>query len=442
MLFLPYGTDAPLYHWPIATGTIIFANVAIFFATTAQVLFGNMEIESVEFLILQFNQINPFQWISNAFMHGGFMHLLGNMFFLWAFGIVVEGKIGTAMFTGLYFLIAAMDGAAVQVPMFLLSGEGAALGASGVIFGLMVIAMLWAPENEVDCFYMIFFTFGTAEIRIIALGATFVFMQVAFLFLGGFSMSSEMLHMIGAAIGLPIGVLMLRQGLVDCEGWDVISRNPFLQEYELLCSEKQRRRILRQTESTDDPMSAALRTSSTAAVQTPTVVASKTAAAIPVVPAVKAKTQSRMPNLFSRKRAGVAAQQPAPNVSAHPDFNRLAFTLRQSIQTETMATAEQAFARIEQLKLSSAISDRTLFAYASLLGKRKRWLEAIHPLTIIANHNRELADPSRIRISQIQLTVMKKPELAIQTLLQIKDSENQTAALIKKRDQLLASARK
>ena len=92
MLFLPYNTDAPLYYLPYATGGIIVANIVIFCATTLQVMLGNLEIESIEWLILQFSTINPFQWISGSFMHGDPMHLLSNMFFLWAFGVVIEGK--------------------------------------------------------------------------------------------------------------------------------------------------------------------------------------------------------------------------------------------------------------------------------------------------------------------------------------------------------------
>ena len=48
MLFVPYSTDAPIYHLPIATGAIILANIVIFFATTFQVMLGNVEVEQIE----------------------------------------------------------------------------------------------------------------------------------------------------------------------------------------------------------------------------------------------------------------------------------------------------------------------------------------------------------------------------------------------------------
>ncbi len=105
---------------------------------------------------------------------------------------------------------------------------------------------------------MLTFSFGTFEIRLVKLGAAFVFLQVLFLWLGGFSMSSEMLHLIGIAVGVPIGFFMLRQDMVDCEGWDLVSRNEFLQEYNLLFSDKQRQRLKQKEQSIEDPITAAI----------------------------------------------------------------------------------------------------------------------------------------------------------------------------------------
>ncbi|TWT83754.1 Rhomboid family protein [Planctomycetes bacterium CA13] len=447
MLFVPYSTDAPLYHWPIATGSIIAVNVIVFFATTFQAMCGNIEYESLHWLILEFNQINPFQWVSQAFMHADFSHLLGNMFFLWAFGVVVEGKIGGVVFTILYFAMTAIDGAMVQIPMFVLSGESGALGASGVIFALMMIALIWAPENEISCFYWFFRLVGSVDIRIITLAVTFVFMQVAFLFLNGFSMSSEMLHMIGAVIGTPVGFLMLRQGWVDCEGWDVVSRNPALLELPWLASDDQRRRVQTTDRTDDDPVERALAldgaskgragasanaSPSKAPVRKPVVSTPRPVASAATKTPAKAKPAAEQTSMSN-------AAVPVIDVNAHPEFNRLSFTLRQSVDTENLVMAEQAFSRLEQLKLTPGLSERMLFRYVAMLGKQKKWVEAIRPLNLIANRNGALADESRIRIAQVQISVLKKPQLALVTLQQIDASPNQKPDILKKRQQLLAS---
>ena len=430
MIFFPYSTDAPIYHLPIATAVIILANVVIFFATTFQVMLGNVEPENVEWLILEFNQINPLQWITGAFMHAGLMHLLGNMFFLWAFGLVVEGKIGSIAFLIVYFLITLIDGAVVQIPMFFISGESGALGASGVIFGLMMMAVIWAPENEMDCFFWIITVVGTAEVRIIALGVAFIFLQLVFLFLGGFSMSSEMLHMIGAAIGAPIGFFMLRQDMVDCEGWDVVSRS-FLQDSNLFCSPKQRARLRKGEDEVEDPVAAALEVKS-AGTTSPAARASARAGTIAPRSKKSRKTQSP---------ADAQRLEPRTNVASHPEFNRLSFVLRQAIESKNVVTAEQTFHRIDQLKLTSGISDRLMFQYVALLGSQKRMNETLRPLALIANRNGQLADEARLRIAMIQLRVLQKPALAIQTLNQIVDSPDQKPDTIQKRDQLLVQAK-
>lgn len=455
MLFVPYSTDAPIYHLPLATGVVIVANVVTFFATTFQVFpLGNMEIEDIEWLILQFDQINPIQWITGSFMHGDLMHLLGNMFFLWAFGMVIEGKVGPLMFSGIYFLITLIDGAAVQIPMYVLSGESGALGASGVIFGLMMIAVIWAPENEMDCFYWFFIVFGTAEIRIIALGGFFIGLQLLFLFLGGFGMSSEMLHMVGALIGAPIGFLMLRQGMVDCEGWDVVSRNPWMQEMNLFSSPQQRAARAKTEDTIEDPVAVALgHKPARRPLQSTGHVDQSTT--LPGQNVTSQNARTKQANLKSRavgrarsknlKAANANEQLPEPtapsDLSSHPEFNRLSFVFRQAIESANSPTAEQTFHRMEQLKLSDGLSDQVLFQYASLLAKQKRAVSALRPLQMISARNATLADPARIRIAIIQTRLLNKPELALQTLASIVETPGSKKEIIERRNQLMADAR-
>jgi membrane associated rhomboid family serine protease len=449
MLIAPYSTDAPIYHRPWVTGGLIVANVLIFFATTFQLIVGNIEDpESIEWLILKFDTINPLQWISGAFMHGDFMHLLGNMFFLWAFGLVVEGKIGNLPFLGLYMLMAAIDGAAVQVPMFILGSEGGALGASGVIFALMVIAMLWAPENEMDCFYFAGIYTGTFEIRIVKLGGCFMMLQLFFLWLGGFTMSSEMLHLIGAAIGTFFGLAMLRQNLVDCEGWDFISRNDWLHKYPLLYSPQQIEQR-RQSELVHrNPVAAALALSGSSESDATNQNREKTNQN-------REKTASEGPqkkrgwSLDKLKpqatKSEIPAPVPEPDVTAHPDFNRLAYLLRQAIESGTAFDAQQHFRRMDQSKLAQGLPDKLLMAYVQLVAREKNWPAAIRPLMIVASHAGPEANQAKLRIGQIQVKVMGNPEAATNILKQMTfaadEDSAETRKLIAQRDQLLAQAK-
>lgn len=214
-MLIPLRTDAPIYHAPWATIAIIVANVLL------QVWASATDYEHVDPWLIEYGAWLPWQWISSAFLHAGWMHLIGNMVFLWVFGLVVEGKIGWWRFLAVYLGIAAASGMVEQTIM--LWGEGGSLGASGVIFGLMAIAMVWAPENEIDS-VLLFFGVRHIELEIKVFAWIYLGLQILYAVLDGFAIGSAALHLIGAAAGLPIGIVMLRRGWVDCEGWDWFSR--------------------------------------------------------------------------------------------------------------------------------------------------------------------------------------------------------------------------
>src|SRR5437870_6225014 len=78
--------------------------------------------------------LDPTNWwplLTNTFMHGGWLHLITNMWFLWIFGPAMEGRLGRIMFLLLY-LGGAVAASAVHVMTHAGSTEPA-LGASGAI---------------------------------------------------------------------------------------------------------------------------------------------------------------------------------------------------------------------------------------------------------------------------------------------------------------------
>jgi membrane associated rhomboid family serine protease len=216
-VLIPYNTDAPIYHFPFVTIGLIVVNAAVLVAC------AQANPHDVEQWMLQFGRgLHPVQWISNNFMHGGIMHLVGNMFFLWGFGLVVEGKLGWWRFLLLYLTIGAIYSVIIQTSM-LGATEGGALGASGAIFGLMVISLIWAPKNEMSCFLWILFRPQLVEVPITVFAAVYLVWQGLIAWLTGFSMSSAMLHLTGAGVGAVFGVALLKLELVDCEGWDLFA---------------------------------------------------------------------------------------------------------------------------------------------------------------------------------------------------------------------------
>ena len=141
-LFVPYSTDAPVYHFPWAVVGLIATNVVCFVAT------GFGDHVTHDGWLLELGHINPIEWISCAFFHFGWGHLIGNMVFLWTYGLIVEGKIGWLRFLLVYFGIMIVFGLTSQVA--LLAASGSAAGASAVVFALGAMALVWAPKNEIQ----------------------------------------------------------------------------------------------------------------------------------------------------------------------------------------------------------------------------------------------------------------------------------------------------
>ena len=218
MPLIPINTDAPLYHFPYATIGLIVVNTICFVATGCAT---NERL--LEPWLLQYGEgLNPLEWIPAAFAHGGFMHLIGNMFFLWGFGLVVEGKLGWRVFIPLYLAMAAAWGASVDL-LTVHRTDGRCLGASGVIFSLMAISLVWAPKNEMHIVGFLVYRVVSFHVTIMVYSLWYLALNILELLLSKFEMGSSGLHMVGCVIGFAVGVVFLRKGWVDCEKWDLFS---------------------------------------------------------------------------------------------------------------------------------------------------------------------------------------------------------------------------
>jgi membrane associated rhomboid family serine protease len=91
-----------------------------------------------------------FQPITYMFLHGGFLHLLFNMFALWMFGTEIEYTWGSRSFARFYFLC-GLAGAALTLIVFP-HQMNPMIGASGAIYGVLVAYWLMFPERELFFF--------------------------------------------------------------------------------------------------------------------------------------------------------------------------------------------------------------------------------------------------------------------------------------------------
>jgi membrane associated rhomboid family serine protease len=174
-------------------------------------------------LTLQHGKFRPWQWFTSMFMHHDMIHLVFNMFALWAFGLVIEGKVGTLVFLGLYLVMGAAQAGFEQTLMLFSSNGGGSIGSTGAILAALGIAVIWAPSNEFDCFWAYGFRFGTVEIPIMMYGFVILIAHtLSGLVLSYFSLT-PIFQLIGLPIGIGVGFLWLQSKWVDCEGWDIIN---------------------------------------------------------------------------------------------------------------------------------------------------------------------------------------------------------------------------
>ena len=94
--------------------------------------------------------------LASMFLHGGWLHLLGNMLFLWIYGDNVEHRLGPLSFV-LWYLITGVA-ATLFHAVFFFSSDVPLVGASGAISGVLGFYFVWFPKNTVRV-WVFFFPF-------------------------------------------------------------------------------------------------------------------------------------------------------------------------------------------------------------------------------------------------------------------------------------------
>jgi rhomboid family protein len=128
----------------------------------------------------------PLTILTSMFLHGGLLHLLGNLLFLWVFGPNVEDVLGRWRFLAFY-VASGVAAAASQVLLSLAAGDPLMpmVGASGAIAGVMAAYMVFFPRARVLTAVPIVFI-----VRFLHLPAAFFIglwflLQLLYAFLGG-----------------------------------------------------------------------------------------------------------------------------------------------------------------------------------------------------------------------------------------------------------------
>jgi len=171
---IPFKDDNPTQHFPFVTISLIAVNITIFLlqithpSETGKIAFS---YGAIPHFLLTFDTVQPIHPVltvfTSMFMHGGLLHLVTNMLYLWIFGNNIEDKLGFSRFILFYLLcgIAAAYGHAISnhvsmVPM---------IGASGAVSGILGAYLLLFPHARVHT--LVFLGFF---IQVVRLPAAFV----------------------------------------------------------------------------------------------------------------------------------------------------------------------------------------------------------------------------------------------------------------------------
>ena len=135
----------------------------------------------------------------SMFMHGGWLHLLGNMLFLWIFGNNIEDRLGPLRFV-LFYLAGGIVATVAQVA-FDSSSVIPLVGASGAIAAVMGAYLVWFPRAAILTLLLFFFVEIPA-------GIWLTIWFVSQFFLGPNSGVAYMAHVGGFSFGLAVGALV------------------------------------------------------------------------------------------------------------------------------------------------------------------------------------------------------------------------------------------
>jgi membrane associated rhomboid family serine protease len=194
---IPLSDENPTEHPPVLTVGLILANVAAWFFELSRASGG---IDGVTLSVLDYGVIPswllhhmtdgtlvlgetavrlhqeapwPLTILTAMFMHGGWLHIIGNMWFLWIFGDNLEDRMGRFRFL-VFYLVCGVIASMAHV-MAAPDSTAPMVGASGAIAGVLGGYILLYPKARVRCLWILFVFITTVRVPAwVLLGLWFV----------------------------------------------------------------------------------------------------------------------------------------------------------------------------------------------------------------------------------------------------------------------------
>ena len=216
-MLIPLGTDRPLRRTPVVTYALLALNIVAFLAQriATQNLPTIIDGEVARFVLDPGNS-GWWTWLTYAFLHGGIMHLLGNMLFFWVFGQAVEDRLGHIGFAAFYLIGAVATGLGHA-----LFRDNPVVGASGAVACCTGAYLVMFPRAGVRVLFLFiligFFVLPAWIFIALAIAKDLFLLGVG---VGGIAVEA---HLAGYAYGFAVGFALLASGVVQREPYDLFT---------------------------------------------------------------------------------------------------------------------------------------------------------------------------------------------------------------------------
>ena len=209
-MLIPLYTDRRLRQRPVVNLGLLGVTVAMYLA---QLAVPAVQAE----LLLRPYELSPLNLVGSAFLHGGLLHLAGNMLFLYIFGNSVEDRLGHATYLGLY-----LGGAVAAALLHAVTETSPALGASGAVAAVTGAYLVLFPKSKIVLLilYIVITTFSVPAVWFVGLK---VFLDLFNALAPGETGVAHWAHLGGYAYGIALGLVLLRARLIGRENADGLS---------------------------------------------------------------------------------------------------------------------------------------------------------------------------------------------------------------------------
>ncbi len=218
-MIIPYRVDVPKIRIPWMNYLIILGCIGVFI--WEKYFITLVQKEYVELMVLRGWQ--RWGFIGHVWRHGGYLHLIGNMLFLWVFGNAVCAKLGNLFYFFVYMLLGIFAG----VTHVLVYPEIPGIGASGAIMGIVGIFVVFFPSNDISCLWLwlLAYFFPLPRLgRVIEISSIYIVIYYILQNIVGIYLKLPMVayhaHIGGFVSGFVLAILLLKLKILKTADWE------------------------------------------------------------------------------------------------------------------------------------------------------------------------------------------------------------------------------